>query len=103
MANKIKCKETKVPKNNEMNDRDYLLDVLETIKNMHVNMATALNEASNEKLYNEFLKITDELSFMQRNLYNLAFQKGWYVLETSKESKVSETQTKLTNKLEELK
>ncbi len=102
-TSKIKNPETKVPKNSEMNDRDYLLDVLETIKNMHTNMATALNEASNARLYNEFLKITDEISLMQRKLYNLAFQKGWYTIETSKESKIKETINKLNTKLEELK
>lgn len=101
-SEKVKNKETKVPTTCELNDRDYLLDVLETIKNMNSNMAIALNEASNNKLYKEFLEITDEISFAQRELYELAFYKGWYVIEEAKETKINEKRTNLEKKLTEL-
>ena len=39
-----------------------LYDVLETVKNMTANYATALNEASSEAIYKEFKKEFDSLS-----------------------------------------
>ena len=51
MANsKVCCDETKVDETIELNDRDYINDILYNEKSLLNNTATALTEASNEDL-----------------------------------------------------
>ena len=94
MNNAIGNPKTEVPTTPEMNDKDYLNGVLEHTKNLVNNYSYALNESSNDFLYEKIKTMFDEISQMQRGLYNLAFQHGWYQLEKA------ET-TKITQKLEE--
>ena len=89
-TNIIQNQETAVPKTSQMNDRDYLNDILETEKNMSTNMAIALNEASNEKLYDELFDIFKDIKNMQRSLYECMFRKGWYTLEKAEDMKINE-------------
>lgn len=101
-TNIIQNQETAVPKTSQMNDRDYLNDILETEKNMSTNMAIALNEASNEKLYDELFDIFKDIKNMQRSLYECMFRKGWYTLEKAEEQKITQTYNKLEQKYLEL-
>lgn len=102
MANKKICNEqTKVPATIEMNDKNYLTDMLETEKNMSVNMTIALNEASNEALFKELFHLFLEVKEKQRTLYELAFEKGWYALEEAEKTKVSEKAKMLEKELKE--
>ena len=50
MEKKVQNEETKVPATICLNDRDYLTDILSSEKHMNVDMAIALNEASNDEL-----------------------------------------------------
>ena len=100
--NKVENPQTEVPKTEQMNDRDYMNDILETEKNMSVNMTIALNEASNEKLYNELFDIFKEIKQSQRTLYECMFKKGWYSLEKAEEQKITQTHNKLEQKYQEL-
>ena len=78
MNNKVQNQKTMVPANSEMNDRDFLNDMLETEKNMSVNFTYALNEASNETLFNEIYEMFKQIKASQRNLFELSFRKGFY-------------------------
>ena len=100
--NKVENPQTEVPKTEQMNDRDYMNDILETEKNMSVNMTIALNEASNEKLYNELFDIFKEIKQSQRTLYECMFKNGWYSLEKAEEQKITQTHNKLEQKYQEL-
>ncbi len=100
--NKIQNPKTEVPQTIEMNDENYLNDMLETEKNMSVNMTISLNEASNETLYNELYEMFLQIRNAQRNLYELAFRKGWYSLEKAEQTKISEEYNSLTQSLNEL-
>lgn len=100
--NKVENPQTEVPKTEQMNDRDYMNDILETEKNMSVNMTIALNEASNEKLYNELFDIFKDIKQSQRTLYECMFKNGWYSLEKSEEQKITQTYNKLEQKYLEL-
>lgn len=102
MNNKIENEEIEVPSTKDMNDRDYLTNILLLEKNMSVNLAIALNEASNKKLYNDIFNIFKDVKKMQRDLYNLMFEKGWYSLEKAEEQKISEKLNDMNNKIEEL-
>lgn len=100
--NKVQNPKTEVPQTIEMNDENYLNDILETEKNMSVNMTIALNEASNETLYNELYEMFLQIKNSQRDLYELAFRKGWYSLEKADQTKINEEYNTLTQSLNEL-
>ena len=103
MNNKIQNPKTQVEDTIEMNDENYLNDMLETEKNMSVNMTYALNEASNENLFDEIYETFNMVKESQRTLFELAFKKGWYCLEKAEENKISEEYNKLTKSIEQLK
>lgn len=102
MANKVCCKETKVDATKNMNERDYLIDILCSEKDITKNMCVALTEASNQKLNKEFKEIFDTVETLQREAYDLAWNNGWYSLEEAQATKISEKQTELQKKLDEL-
>lgn len=100
--NKIQNQKTELPETTALNDSDYLNQVLECTKNMSVNLAIALNEASNQKLYDEFYQIFNDLKKAQRDLYNMAFKNGWYSLEKAEAIKIDEKVNELNQKLNQL-
>ena len=55
-------------------------DVLQSVKSMVTNYAYALNEASSEFIYKEFLNEFQSLSMLAKELYNLAYDLGWVTL-----------------------
>ena len=87
----IQNQEAQVPKTPQMNDRDFTNDMLSTEKYMTDSYSTALNEASNEPLYKDLLSIFTETQNMQRELYDLMFQKGWYKLEAAEQQKLQQS------------
>lgn len=86
--NQIKNKKTNVPTGTTLNDKDYLNSLLSTLKEMVKNYATVLTEVSNETLFQEYKTMFDEYSQLQREVYELMFRKGWYVLEQAEEQKI---------------
>jgi spore coat protein CotF len=102
MNNKVENPKVELPTSTEMNDRDYLNQILEIEKNMGVNLAIALNEASNKRLYNDIFSIFKDVKEAQRDLYNLMFEKGWYCLEKAEQQKISEKVSSMNEKLNEL-
>lgn len=63
-----------------MESKAMLNDVLASIKNMVVNYSIALNEASSEFIYKEYLKEFMELSSLAKELYNLEYSLEWVTL-----------------------
>jgi len=102
MNNKISNPITEVPNGIEMNDKDYLNSILECTKNLVNNYSYALNEASNDYIYEVIKNIFDETSRMQRGLYNLAFKHGWYQLEKAEATKINQEYNKLSTELNQL-
>lgn len=86
--NEIKNEKTNVPTGTTLNDKDYLNSLLSTLKEIVKNYATVLTEVSNETLYQEYKTMFDEYSNLQREVYELMFRKGWYVLEQAKTQKI---------------
>lgn len=95
--NKVQNPETPVPKTPQMNERDFINDLLSTEKYMKSSYDTAINEASHQELYQDILSIYNETAEMQRNLYNLMFQKGWYSLEKAETQKISQSHQQFTD------
>ncbi len=99
---KIGNPEKMVPETEEMNDKDYLNVVLELEKNMSNNYSVALNEASNENLYNEYFDLFEDTKDAAREVYETMFEAGWYQLEEEKTDKINEAITKMEKQLHQL-
>lgn len=102
MNNKVQNPKIELESSIEMNDENYLNDILETEKNMSVNFTYALNEASNETLFNEIYEMFKQIKEAQRNLFELSFRKGFYTLEKAETNKINEEYNTLLNKFNEI-
>ena len=102
MNNKVQNPKIELDSSIEMNDENYLNDILETEKNMSVNFTYALNEASNETLFNEIYEMFKQIKEAQRNLFELSFRKGFYTLEKVETNKINEEYNMLLNKFNEI-
>ena len=89
MNNQIQNQKTEVPSGIKLNDKDYLNSLLSSLKDMVKNYSVALTEASNENLYNTYKTMFDTYSNLQREVFELSFRKGWYVLETAETNKIT--------------
>lgn len=99
---KVANPKVEVPNTKEMNDCNCVSSILEVEKNMSVNMTIALNEASNEVLFQKLYEIFKKIKDTQRNLYELSFQKGWYSLEKEDSNKIMTKYNELSQKVQEL-
>lgn len=88
MNNEIKNPKVEVSKGIKLNDKDYMNSLLSCLKEMVKNYATILTETSNENLYQEYKKMFDNYSLLQRQVYETMFRKGWYVLEKAENQKI---------------
>lgn len=88
MNNEIKNPKTEVKAGMALNDKDYIGSLLSCLKEMNKNYTVALTEASNEQLYQEYKDMFLEYSQLQRDVYELMFKKGWYVLEKADDNKI---------------
>ena len=89
MNNEICNPKVEVGKGMTLNDKDYLNCLLSTLKEMCKNYTLAMTEASNESLYNVYKGTFDSVSSLQREVYEVMFRKGWYVLEKSEVNKIT--------------
>ena len=88
MNNEIKNPKTEVKAGMTLNDKDYIGSLLSCLKELNKNYTVALTEASNEQLYQEYKTMFLEYSQWQRDVYELMFKKGWYVLEKADDNKI---------------
>ena len=87
--NQVCNPKVEVPTGMALNDKDYISSLLSTLKQLVKDYAVILTEVSNETLYSEYKEMFDTYSSLQREVYELMFRKGWYVLEKSDASKIS--------------
>lgn len=100
--NQIKNPKTEVPTGIALNDKDYLDSLLSCLKEMVKNYATALTEASNESLYQQYKTMFENYSDLQREVFELMFRKGWYVLEKAEVQKIDTKYQTLSKELSDL-
>ena len=72
-----------------LNEKDYTNTLLSCLKELAKNYTTAMTEASNESLYDVYKHIFDNIISLQREVYQLMFRKGWYVLVKSEVNKIN--------------
>lgn len=102
MNNQVSNPKIDMNKTVEMNDEDYINSALECAKNISTNFNIALNEMSNETLYQQVFPMFESIRQLQRNLYELSFQKGFYTLEKAEPNKITQKQNQLEQKIQEL-
>lgn len=102
MNNKILNPKTEVSKGINLNDKDYINELLSCLKEMEKNLTIAKTEASNENLYNEYKQICEEISSLGRRTYEIMFKNGWYELEETQNEKITEKYNMLNTKLQDL-
>lgn len=81
----------------QMNDRDFLNDVLATEKYLTDSFNVAVREASHDSLHQDFMTILTETHQAQRDAFNLMFQKGWYKLEAEEQQKLDQSYQQFSN------
>lgn len=81
MNNQISNPKTEVAKGIALNEKDYITCLLATLKEMSKNYVMAMTEASCESLYGVYKETFLNISSLQREVYELMFRKGWYILE----------------------
>lgn len=102
MGEIVKNNKVTVKKGCNMNDCDYLNDILISYKHLVSCYATALNEASNKTIYKTFYELFESSSKIQMELFECSFQNGWYQLETADETKIEKAHDKFSKCLSEL-
>ena len=83
-----------LPDETSFNDKDMLEDALVSIKGLITSYGLLSGEASNQTLKTEIETLTKTLGEHQRTLFNLMFEKGWYILEHADSTKINEELTK---------
>ena len=102
MNNQIQNQKTEVPTGIKLNDKDYLNSLLSCLKEMVRNYAVVLTEVSNEELYSTYKNIFDEISRLQRDVFEILFRKGWYVLEAADSNKINSKYSTLNQEYNDL-
>lgn len=101
-SNKVSNPKTEVPTGIKMNDKDYITCLLTILKDMVKNYTIAMTEASNENLYQSYNSTFQKLIELQRETFELMFRKGWYSLEKTEVSKISEKYQTLSQEYQDL-
>ena len=85
-----------------MTDKEYMMDTLDTLKSLSVNMTYALNEASCDKLYKEYLKMFENINKETKEVFDLAYKLGYYTLEKEANTKIKASIKTLNQELASL-
>lgn len=97
--NKIANPKQEVASGLAMNDKDYITDVLSSLKCMTKDYVVAMTEASNESLHSIYQDMFNNFDALQRDVYELMFRKGWYSLEKAEDQKVTQKYNCLNQEL----
>jgi len=81
----------------EMNDRDFVNDMLSFEKYLSVGYNVALNEAQNPKLHQHVQNILNDVHRSQFDLFNLMFQNGWYKMKAVDQQEISQAHNQFSN------
>lgn len=102
MNNQISNPKVEVSTGIACNDKDYLNSLLSCLKEMSKNYVMAMTEASNESLFEKHKQVFLTLISLQREVYELMFRKGWYILEKSDTQKINQKLQTLSNEYQDL-
>lgn len=95
----IKNPEMNIDHGIEMNDRDYLNDILATEKYLTDGFNTFAREASHTELHNDIRNILDETHDCAREIFNLMFKDGFYSFQAASQQEINQTEQKFSKYL----
>lgn len=84
------------------NEKDNLLIVLSYLKDIVKNYLVATTEVSNETLYKQTFNTLEELSKLQRKVYEKAFYYGFYKLEALNNNKINKLYKELNEEIKKI-
>lgn len=87
---------------NTYNEKEVATNLLVTLKHMKSEMNTFTQEASNTELYEKVSRIYDEFSCLQRDVYDMMSNQGWYKMTADSEKNITKAYTKFSNMESEL-
>lgn len=102
MNNQISNPKVEVGKGMALNEKDYITCLLSTLKEMSKGYALAMSEASCESLYEIYKNAFISISSLQREVYEVMFRKGWYILEKSDTNKINSKYQMLSQEYSDL-
>lgn len=85
-----------------LTDKNKLEIILELEKNLSNNYSIAMNEASNNDLYESYFDMFTSVKDMTRDIFDLMSYLGWYNLEYVDENKIDKKIETLTKQLDSL-
>ena len=88
--------------NNNLTDKEMLLDVLSSIKSLAGLYHHFTIEASNDFVFDIASDLKEEIFDEQRDYYNTLVNKGWYKVETQPTSKINQNLMKFEASKNEL-
>lgn len=80
----------------QMNERDYVNDILAYEKYLSTGYTVGLNEMQNPKLHQDVHNILNDVHQGQSDLFNLMFQKGWYKMKAADQQEISQAYTQFS-------
>lgn len=83
-----------------MSDKEYIMDILDTLKFLSVNMVYALNEASCDKLYKKYFDMFKEINKKAKETFDIAYNLNYYKLEKAEDKKIKSSLKTLSQDLE---
>ncbi len=81
----------------EMNERDFVNDILATEKYLSHSLNIFALEAGNQVLHGEVMTLLNETHVAARNLFNEMFKKGWYSLTAAGQPEIQQTGEQFQN------
>ncbi len=81
----------------EMNDRDFVNDMLSFEKYLTVGYTVGLNEMQNPKLHQQIQNILNDVHRSQFDLFNLMFENGWYKMNEADTQEIGKTHNQFSN------
>ena len=93
----INNKEIEIIKSIDMNEKDYITSLLTSLKDIEKNICVSLTEASNEILYKKYKDMFDNISNLQRKVFEVMFRLGFYKLEKQDKKKIDQKLENLSN------
>ena len=82
-----------------MTEKEIMMDVLSTEKEITSHTVTAMHEASNEKIYKLYASFFDKFAKEVKEIFGISYANNWYQLEAAEQTKIDQEITKLCSEL----
>ena len=83
--------------NNQMQDKDLMLDILSSQKFVTGNYNTSTNECATTNLRQDFMNILHEEHEIQAELFTEIHNRGWYPTTPAEQPKIDQARQKYQN------